>query len=214
MAGIHQGTFGIILALPIVLVHGYAEDATVWDSWKDWLAADNFTEVQTVTFSKNDQCGTVADHAAELNKIVNQNGTVNMVVHSKGGLDARSYIAQNPHKVANLIMIGTPNLGTAAAYTDFTSCAGSPALLDLQPDSAATKAPDRNDTSYWAIAGNYPVPCLIVVERAACFVVANDGFVEVQSALSNYTSLGTFPYNHNTLLTQRDVYERVKQVID
>ena len=39
-----------------------------------------------------------------------------MVGHSKGGLDARVYLANSgTHDVANLIMIGTPNGGNPLA---------------------------------------------------------------------------------------------------
>ena len=34
---------------------------------------------------------------------------VNIVGHSKGGLDARMYLGNSTQDVANLIMIGTPN---------------------------------------------------------------------------------------------------------
>ena len=48
---------------------------------------------------------------------------VNIVAHSKGGLDARWYIAHGgANKVANLIMIGTPNSGSPAAWMDITGC--------------------------------------------------------------------------------------------
>ena len=42
---------------------------------------------------------------------------VNIVGHSKGGLDARVYLADNitRNDVANLIMIGTPNAGSPIA---------------------------------------------------------------------------------------------------
>ena len=69
---------------------------------------------------------------------------VNIVGHSKGGLDARTYIATGTgtDKVANLIMIGTPNAGTSAAIWDFTGCfpAG---INELLPGSPGTTAKDH-----------------------------------------------------------------------
>lgn len=209
-----RGLWGVIL-LPLVLVHGYAEDSIVWNPWRTWLEEDGFDllKVFPVTFVNDDECGSVKSHANELKSIVDQilnwtgSDQVNIAAHSKGVLDARMYIAENPGTVKNLVMIAGPNLGTPAAYTDLTSCAGSRALLDLLPDSPATKSPDQNSTKYWVIAGNNSSPCFMTTFRPMCYVVPNDGFVPVESALSNYTSLGTFPYNHNQLLTEKDVYQ-------
>jgi triacylglycerol esterase/lipase EstA (alpha/beta hydrolase family) len=113
----------------------------------------------------NDECGTVAQHATDLVNQINtilsatHSDKVNIVPHSKGGLDARWYIAHsNSDKVANLVMIGTPNEGTAASYLDLTSCAlaGSHGLWDLQPNSDASKAvDDKQTTHFYTIAGNY-----------------------------------------------------------
>lgn len=107
--------------IPILLIHGYGEKADIWNWWIDWLGQDNFSNVHTATFT-NDRCGSVEQHASELQNIVDsilsQTGSekVNIVAHSKGGLDARWFIANNNvDKVANLIMIGTPNSGSPAA---------------------------------------------------------------------------------------------------
>ena len=108
--------------LPILLIHGYGEDYSIWSSWKNWLTADNMTKVYSINFTNDDECGSVAQHATELTNIVNRildethSDKVNIVAHSKGGLDARWYIAHDNDKVANLIMIGTPNSGTTAAF--------------------------------------------------------------------------------------------------
>ncbi len=146
--------------LPILLIHGYGEDSRVWNSWRYWLGADNFSGVYPIAFS-DDKCGSVEEHATELNNIVNgilhDTGSqkVNIVAHSKGGLDARWYIAHGgADKVANLIMIGTPNSGSPVGWIDFTGCLpGSDS--DLIPGSAATLVVDRpQSTHYYAIAGN------------------------------------------------------------
>lgn len=209
---------GIIsLASPILLIHGYGEDASVWDTWRNWLTADNFTNVYPITFKDDDPCGSVASHASELSgmvdDILNDTGSkqVDIVAFSKGGLDARWYVSHNPDKVANLVMIGTPNLGTPAAYMEVTPCwFGSMAgREDLLPGSNATQVPDRMSTNYWTISGNHPVPCFIVMQRWDCYISENDGFVEVESSKSHYESLGVFAYNHSSLLTQKDVYEKV-----
>jgi triacylglycerol esterase/lipase EstA (alpha/beta hydrolase family) len=113
------------------LIHGYGENSNIWDSWIDWLSGDHFdnttSKVYLITFPNDDECGSAKQHASDLRDIVNSilsathSDKVNIVAHSKGGLDARWYIADND-KVANLIMIGTPNRGSTTAIPAALSC--------------------------------------------------------------------------------------------
>jgi triacylglycerol esterase/lipase EstA (alpha/beta hydrolase family) len=68
--------------------------------------------------TSSDECGSAVAHARELWQIVQQvkrltgQNQVNIVAHSKGGLDSRVYLANSGRAdVANLIMIGTPDAG-------------------------------------------------------------------------------------------------------
>ena len=89
------------------------------------------------------------DHAIELKKIVQKfkeaTGAekINIVAHSKGGLDARVYLANNlsSSDVANLIMIGTPNKGSIMAnlFGGFDFC--KPAVFDLMTNSQILNVP-------------------------------------------------------------------------
>ncbi|MGA9154556.1 MAG: alpha/beta fold hydrolase [Candidatus Nitrosopolaris sp.] len=215
--------------LPILLIHGYGENSNIWDSWTDWLSGDHFdnttSKVYVITFTNDDECGSVAQHATELTNTVNRildethSDKVNIVAHSKGGLDARWYIAHDNDKVANLIMIGTPNSGTTAAFWQYHGCPfGSD--FDLFQGSQATQAADQTlSTHYYAIAGNLAIPCILVSPFfSSCYLVPNDGLVTVHSAECTYdhcyTSLAPpFPYNHEGLLTQKDVYEKVLPIL-
>jgi pimeloyl-ACP methyl ester carboxylesterase len=204
---------------PIVLIHGYSEDSSVWDSWVNWLRTDNFTDVYPVSFQYDDECGKVADHGRELSgmidKILNDTNSkhVDVITHSKGGLDARYYISYiNNNTDSNLVMLGTPNLGTLVATMEVTDCwfQGMAGRKDLLPGSEATQSPDQKGTKYYSVAGNYSVPCAFMPPyRSACYIFENDGFVTVDSALYNYTSLGVFPVNHAGLLTEKDIYQKV-----
>lgn len=201
-----------IVIFPLILIHGYSDDSSIWSTWEYWLEQSNITKVHSINFK--DSCGSVKEHAIELgNKIRHYDGKINIIAYSKGGLDARQFIANNPDKVANLIMIGTPNKGTPAAYMDITDCYGGRGLTDLWPESAATKVPDQNSTKYYAIAGNVPSPCAIIMIMGDCQLTENDGFVPIDSALSHYESLGVYHVNHSSLLTNRDIYDRVISII-
>jgi hypothetical protein len=155
---------------------------------------------------------------------------VNIVAHSKGGLDARWYIADNNiDKVANLIMIGTPNDGTTAAVPaafgwDVLCPSGSEGLKDLLPSSDATRAVDRlQSTHYYTIAGYYSLAPNCYYPpfywfSGNCFLGAtNDELVTVGSVQCSpdhcYNSLEVFPYDHLGLLTHKDVYEKVLPIL-
>jgi hypothetical protein len=117
-------------------------------------------------------------------------------------------------------MIGTPNSGTKAAFWQYYGCPfGSD--FDLFQGSQATHAADSQSTHYYTIAGDYAWPCFLVstIPFASCYLLPNDGFVTVHSAQCSYdhcyTSLVArpFPYNHEGLLTQKDVYDKVLPVL-
>lgn len=218
--------------LPILLIHGYGEDSRIWNSWSGWLGAHSFSKVYPITF-QDDRCGSVAEHATELSNMVNgilQNTgsqKVNIVAHSKGGLDARWYIAHGgADKVANLIMIGTPNSGSPAAWVDITGCPfGSD--IDLLPGSAATQVVDRpQSTHYYTIIGNYLpdntcwIGLILYHDGGNCFIPGEDDLlVPVFSAESSphlhYAILGqTLPYDHFALLKHRNVFERTIPILN
>lgn len=156
----HQSNY-----LPIILLHGYKESPSVWHTWEKILESKNIPYC-TVAFSqtsqKFDQCGSSSDHANQLGFIVAQvmnktgKNQVNIVAHSKGGLDARVYLEKShTTNVANLIMIGTPNGGAPVEdeLISFEQC--NPAGDDLLTGSSATRANENTNTNYYTIAGDW-----------------------------------------------------------
>ena len=131
----------------------------MWKKWEELLAKDGI-QYHTITFQdSDDKCGTAIAHAVELGKRVDeilgdfQNyRQVNIVGHSKGGIDARVYLANGTQSVGNLIMIGTPNSGTPIAERT-SLCA--PAVWDVLPEAKATKAGMNPNTKYYTIAGDW-----------------------------------------------------------
>jgi pimeloyl-ACP methyl ester carboxylesterase len=217
---------------PILLIHGYAQDQSVWNTWLNWLDRDSLSNIYPITFQNGDRCGSVLQHSAELSgivdKILSETGQeqVNIVAHSKGGLDARAFLATGTDKVANLIMIGTPNNGSPASFWDVPLLSGCPlgSATDLFPWSAATQVKDHpENTNYYTIAGNWnpDVWCLspigVVPDGGSCIIPGeDDGLVGVESVESSisYTPLGEdVPFNHLDLLNQRDVYEMALPVL-
>jgi pimeloyl-ACP methyl ester carboxylesterase len=226
-------------ALPVILIHGYYQDYRAWSEWEDLLKGS--VPYCTVSFIRsNDECGSAKAHAEELNEIVQivknkaHQKHVNLVGFSKGGLDARVYLAESQTlDVANLIMIGTPNRGSPLAdlinyfislipWFDLSSIFCTPALYDWKTDAQATRVRENPHTSYYTIYGNWN-PLLSCGYRGLEGIgytilnfghVPNDGIVPKWSVeqLNNYTNLGYTFHCHTDLLGSQE-YDLSKSVL-
>jgi pimeloyl-ACP methyl ester carboxylesterase len=213
-------------ALPVLLIHGYMEDAAVWNKWVDLLKKDDIA-VYPITFKQSDdKCGSSAQHAKELSNIIGQikektgQNKVNIVGHSKGGLDARVYLANNTKDVANLIMIGTPNAGSPLAESS-EEC--KPAVYDLRPGAAATEVKKNPNTKYYTIAGdwnpksgNCQLTLALPFEQSSSSKLPkpNDGMVPLSSVESRdyFINLGHSKSCHTNLMSEYE-YGLAKDVI-
>ena len=197
-------------AFPVLLIHGWNEglggDFPIhFGEWEQLLSQDNIPFCIISFEQSNDACGSAADHANELGQLiqgiksVTGQDKVNIVGFSKGGLDARVYLSNNPTHtdVANLIMVGTPNAGSSLAIGN-DECP--PGIVDLRPGSSATMARENNNTNYYTIAG-------------ACFLIG-DGLVSTASVNSQdyFEPLGTSNSCHPDLLGAFE-YELAKDVL-
>ena len=198
---------------PVLLVHGLGEDASMWKEWEELLTNDGI-QYHIITFQESDdKCGTALAHAVELGKRVdeilrsNPSGQVNIVGHSKGGIDARVYLANGTQSVANLIMIGTPNNGTPMAERT-NVCA--PAVWDILPEANATKVGMNPNTRYYTIAGDWAKE----VGGNPRIPGPDDGLVPVSSAESegNFQSLGRTEHAHLELLGEEE-YNLARDVL-
>jgi len=212
--------------LPVLLIHGYMEDAIVWNKWIDLLKKDGISAYPITFKQSDDKCGSAADHAKELSNIIGQikgetgQNKVNIVGHSKGGLDARVYLANNTKDVANLIMIGTPNAGSPLAQTS-EIC--TPAVYDLRPGAAATEVKMNPNTKYYTIAGdwnpdsgNCQLTPVIPMEQSGFSNLPkpNDGMVPLSSVESQdyFINLGHSKSCHSNLMSEFE-YGLAKGVI-
>ena len=57
---------------PVLLIHGYMEDAAVWNKWVDLLKKDGISAYPITFKQSDDKCGSAAEHAKELSKIIGQ----------------------------------------------------------------------------------------------------------------------------------------------
>jgi pimeloyl-ACP methyl ester carboxylesterase len=161
-------------ALPVLLIHGWNEGSggvvpIHFDIWEKRLNQERIPFCIISFEQSNDACGSSVDHARELAQIVQNiksetgQDQVNIVGYSKGGLDARVYLANDlsNNDVANLIMIGTPNDGSELVtsiqswpipYRMFLCW---PAIDDLAEGSPATEVSLNSNTNYYTIGGNW-----------------------------------------------------------
>ncbi|WP_222424782.1 alpha/beta fold hydrolase [Candidatus Nitrosocosmicus arcticus] len=212
--------------LPVLLVHGYLADASTWKKWEDLLKKDNIP-VFPITFKQSDdKCGSAAEHAKELSdqiaNVKDQTGQniVNIVGHSKGGLDARMYLGNNTEDVANLVMIGTPNAGSPLAENNEVC---TPAVYDLRPGAADSKVKENPNTKYYSIAGdwnpdagNCDLSLFSPIQRGGydSLPKPNDGMVPISSveSLDYSKSLGHSKSCHSNLLSEYE-YGLAKDVL-
>jgi pimeloyl-ACP methyl ester carboxylesterase len=226
-SGEHQASSATTVStkpLPVILIHGYDENSVVWSEWES-LLKNNSIPFYAVTFHQSDdKCGSAASHSKELAQIVKNveartgQNQVNIVGHSKGGLDARVYLSNSTvNDIANLIMIGTPNGGGPLA-SPFDPC--SPAVDDFIDHAPATLAPRNLHTQYHTIAGiwnpsmpqNCPQPGWHQFEVYGYFTLSslgyelNDGIVPISSVQSEgyFHSLGNTTDCHTNLLTNKE----------
>ena len=212
--------------LPVLLIHGYMEDAAVWNKWIDLLKKDGISAYPITFKQADDKCGSSAEHAKELSKIIGQitdetgQNKVNIVGHSKGGLDARVYLANNTKDVANLVMIGTPNAGSPLAESS-EEC--KPAVYDLRPGAAATEVKMNPNTKYYTIAGdwnpksgNCQLTLALPFEQSSSSKLPkpNDGMVPLSSVESQdyFINLGHSKSCHTNLMSEYE-YGLAKDVI-
>jgi uncharacterized alpha/beta hydrolase family protein len=216
--------------LPVILIHGYGSDASVWSKWEELLRKDGITFYPITFYKSDDKCGSALDHAKELNLQVQQilgNITastakqLNIVGHSKGGLDARVFLASNSYSankaIANLIMIGTPNAGSPVAQ--FSNIC-EPAVEDLKPGAADTKVRMNPNTKYYTIAGDWNPSLLLNCPQLlggigyAQLPKPNDGLVPLSSVESQgyFHSLGHTSNCHSNLLSDKE-YQLAKPVV-
>lgn len=122
---------------PVLFVAGYMGDPAQWQGMESWLARDDINKFGGVIDSRHpgqidpqanvfalrftEPWHSVEANAAELKAAVESicqaTGAtgVDLVVHSKGGLDARQYLMDPDEKLDHVLMLGTPNKGTYLA---------------------------------------------------------------------------------------------------
>lgn len=168
--------------LPVVLFHGILSEGAVWKP--KWVSE---LDKLGIPNDGNQNLGQLASIQSNANLIASRISSsldrwgvkkVNIVCHSKGGLDSRHYV-ENSNDVANVIQIGTPNGGSplanfaqsAALYalgvlnTVIINYLAGPAGVQLTTLYMATynlMHGWNGNVRYTALAGRYDPDCFIL----------------------------------------------------
>ncbi|MEX2497685.1 MAG: choice-of-anchor X domain-containing protein [Wenzhouxiangellaceae bacterium] len=104
-------------ARPVVMAHGILSDGSTWDFWVQQLEPLGLPNSNNLDMGALDSIGNnatkIGDEVADVKASWGVD-KVNLVTHSKGGLDARHYV-ENADDVEQVVQIGTPNAGSPLA---------------------------------------------------------------------------------------------------
>jgi len=107
---------------PILLLHGMADNRTIFRTLRRRLRRRGFQSVITVNYSQltNDVRGAARLLAQEIEAVVARTGfeRVHVVAHSLGGLIARYYVQRlgGDERVHTLVTLGSPHAGSLHAH--------------------------------------------------------------------------------------------------
>lgn len=112
---------------PAILVHGIISSGNTWANWMEWLQGQNIpvTGGGGAASLPGDSLdmgwlGSISGNAVQIGAKVQEAkrrwgvDRVNLICHSKGGLDSRE-LAENSDDIDRVIQIGTPNGGSPLA---------------------------------------------------------------------------------------------------
>ncbi len=166
---------------PVLLVHGILSSPATWGSngsgfdWEDGLSSWGIPWEAIDLSGYNKALSSIDSDAAQIASTVETMkqtfgvDKVNIVAHSKGGLDSRQF-AETSDSLDTLIQLDTPNAGSPLATAALAGLARlslpaavigtllAPAGLQLTPEFMAVYNefhPLNPDVNYYSIAGNY-----------------------------------------------------------
>lgn len=191
---------------PILFVHGWASDASVWDTMVDNFEADGWSASELRTWSYNtsqSNVDTADEVSAEVADLLNDTGAteVDIIAHSMGSLSSRYYLkneAGADDDVDEWVSLGGPNHGTSSANWCFsTACQemriGSDFLDDLNSGDETPGA--VNYGTWWS-------PCDAIINPDESVI------------LSGATNTETACIGHSALTTDSTVYGQVRDFVD
>ena len=215
---------------PVVMVHGFSSD---WKAWQKYLGPQGYLAgIGVPAFAVGDgqvpgvmntgridqpagRTHTLAENAAILGAYIEavkkKTGAeqVDLLAHSMGGLITRYYIdrVMVGDEVGQLIMLGSPMLGTSCANLPAALGYYLPATFELRPsyirDIFNPQITHRHGTPFFALAGT-PITQAF---QSPCTPVPTDIAVSYTSVSAIPLTVQTMPVLHTDLNTSPDVFQ-------
>ncbi len=217
---------------PVVMVHGFSSNAT---AWADYLGPEGYlASVGLQGFAVGDgqvegtlntgdlldaslRTNTIAENAAILGSYIAQvkeatgASQVDLIAHSMGGLISRYYIdrVMQGRDVGQLIMLGSPQLGTDCANLPGGAGLYLPATLELRPSYVREifnrQITHRHGVPFYIVAGT-PIQRAI---QSPCSAVPSDLVIAQESAVGIPATVTLMPLLHTDLNRSEQVFNDV-----
>lgn len=219
---------------PVVMVHGFISN---YQTWNSYLGPDGFlASVGLQGFAAGDgqvpgkmNTGSITDPALRTNTIAENAeilgeyiqgvkqltgaSQVDLLAHSMGGMISRYYIdtVMDERDVAQLVMLGSPMLGSDCATLPASLELYLPATIEIRPsymrDIFNKQVTDRKGVPFYALAGT------VITEqfRSPCTNIPSDLVVSkdsVQGIQVHLTELSTL---HSEMTTSREIFDSFVQ---
>jgi len=185
---------------PIIFVHGYGSNGSIWAPMMRRFVADGWTDAQLVAWTY-DTSQSNATTAQQLSTVIDvllaSTGAsrVDIVAHSMGSLSTRwylKYVTGGLSKVDEWVSLGGPNHGTDTALACATA-----SCIEMRPGSAFLTALNSGDESPGTVRyGTWWSPCDLTINPDSS--VSVDGAVNTETACLGHSDL----YNDTTVYNQ------------
>jgi triacylglycerol lipase len=193
---------------PILFVHGYSENGSLWNTMISKFQADGWTaaELNTWTYNTSQSNATTAQQVAtKVSQIRAATGAarVDLITHSMGGLSTRYYTKNlgGASYVDDWVSLGGPNHGTTTAWAcswNEVSCQemlpGSAFLNALNSGTETPGAPSVHYGTWWS-------PCDEIINPHESVL------------LNGATNTQTACLSHVALTTDATVYGQVRDFV-
>lgn len=193
---------------PILFVHGWSSNESVWDTMVERFEADGWPEshlsAYTYDTSKSNKDSAAKDVKPHVESLITETGAekVDIVAHSMGSLNSRWYIKDEKlggeETVEEWVSLGGPNHGTNTAYFCFST-----ACQEMRPGSTFLEELNEGDETPGSVNyGTWWSPCDNIINP--------DSSVPLEGATNTETAC----ISHGALTTDETVYEEVREFVE